>query len=790
MHNWRYRLARNILHFRIYIVIVCVLISAFFISVLKDIEIETRLEDFLPQKHPFIQVQHKLTDIFGGLNQVSIAVTVKQGTIFEKDFLEKIIYLTEDLTLVEGINLARVQSIASRHVKHVIANEEGFFVERLLRLSPETRDQMQVFKNKVIHNPNVYGKMVSKDLKSTLIQIDFESKTKTSYIFDTLQKFKKQYEDRNTEIYIAGRPILEGWLNFYLPRMLNILALSFMVISVVLYLTFRSKRGVILPLLDSSMATLWGMGTMKLMGLRLDPSTILVPFIVLSLGISHSVHTLKRYYEEMSEPSRKSKYAVANTMAHLFLPGIACVLTDGFGFLSLTLVPLPTIRSMALAAGLGILANFFTSFMFTPCILSWMHRPKILEVRREESHKWVDGILSKLSVFSLNKRAGTIVVVSFIVICLISFVGINKIVIGDNTEGTSYLYPNTPYNRAESFINDNFGGTNSYFVLVQDEDSLLNIDTLTAMDNLQNYILKEVPQAGSSQSVVHSIKALNMFMFDGKISHFRIPQNNDTIYQYWFLYTLSGFPNDYDYLISPDERNANIKFDLKDHMSSTVNLITDKTRGYFSMHKDLPARFSFAGGDIGVLYAINDIIKKTIIPNIAFISCLIFFYVSFIYRSFTAGWILFLPLVFSNLFVFSLYGFLGTSLTTETLALAALSEGLGINYGIYILARLHDEMKRKKRTYKNILYYTLITSGKAVFFSGFIVSTGIFIWIFSPILFQAKLGLNLCLALILNMITSLIMIPVFVWWIKPKFLFGRVRVKLKQKDRQYTNKRR
>ena len=134
-----------------------------------------------------------------------------------------------------------------------------------------------------------------------------------------------------------------------------------------------------------------------------------------------------------------------------------------------------------------------------------------------------------------------------------------------------------------------------------------------------------------------------------------------------------------------------------------------------------------------------------------------------------------LPLVLSNLVVFSIFGFSNIPITTEMLPLVSLSEGLGINYGIYVLARLFDEMHSKKRTYRDILHYTLITSGKAVFFSGLIVSLGILIWIFSPIRFQAMMGLSLCIALILNMAISLIMIPVLVWWFKPRFLFGRVK---------------
>jgi hypothetical protein len=246
MDNFRYKFAQKVVRLRIPVIFVCVAASIFFIGVLKDIKIETHLEDFLPQKHPFIKVQNKLTDIFGGLNQVSFSLEVKEGTIFNKDFLEKLIYLTEDLYLLEDVNISRINSLASRHLKHVIANAEGFFVERLLRLPPQNAREMEEFRIKVVSNPNVYGKIVSEDLKSTLLQVDFESKAKTSYIFEALNKLKKNYQDENTEIHLAGRPILEGWLNFYLPKMFRVFLISFLVISAILYLTFRSKRGLIL----------------------------------------------------------------------------------------------------------------------------------------------------------------------------------------------------------------------------------------------------------------------------------------------------------------------------------------------------------------------------------------------------------------------------------------------------------------------------------------------------------------------------------------------------------------
>jgi hypothetical protein len=367
------------------------------------------------------------------------------------------------------------------------------------------------------------------------------------------------------------------------------------------------------------------------------------------------------------------------------------------------------------------------------------------------------------------------------VISLVSLYGISKITIGDNSAGSSYLKEHDPYNIAEGFINTHFGGTNSYYILVESGDSLLKAAPLEAMDDLQTYILKETPQAGSANSIVNAIKALNMFMLDGRRENFFIPHNDEAVSQYWFLYTLSGFPSDFDHLITSDEKVANIKFDFKDHKTDTVNAAILKTKEYLKKHRPSGLKFSYAGGDIGVLYAINDIVKETLIPSIVTISLLIFFCVSFVYRSFTAALLLLLPLFLGNVVVFSLYGFLKTPISLETLPLACISEGLGIDYGIYILSRFHEEMKKKKTTYRNILYRTLTTSGKAVFFSGFIIAAGIFVWVFSSILLQVKLGLTLCLSLLLSMITSLLMIPVLVWWIKPVFLFGRIRERLKQR---------
>ena len=793
MKNFSFKFAQVIVRFRIFFIIFFISLSIFFLFSLRNLEIDTNLGDFIPQKHPYVLVQNKLTRIFGGLNQVSIALEAKEGDILNKEILAKIIRITNDLYFMDGINAGRITSLSARKIKYVEADAEGFRVMRVLRDIPQDQIQIKELKKRIINNPNVYIRMVSQDFKSTLIQADFESGVSSRYIFRKLREIAKREKDANTNIYLAGRPILEGWLDFYLPRMLKVLLFTIIVMAVILYLTFRSKRGIILPLLDSSLATLWAMGIITLLKFRLDPGTMLVPFLILALGLSHSVHSMKRYYEEMKDKSRNSKTAVINSVSSLFVPGITSIVTDGLAFLSLLLIPIGTIRNMAAVAGLGVLCNFPTSFILTPAILSFLKRPKILEVRQEERHTIVDRFMKRIVYLAINRRARRVVIACFILVGLLGIWGVKKTVIGDNTEGSSYLYPNSPYNQAEGFINQHFGGTNSYYIFVKGrQDVMIDSRVLNDIDSLQNFLKEEVTQVGYAISLADYVKAMNMAVFEGKREHFAIPGKTKTIAEYVFLYDISSFPGDFAPVVSNDYAFANIKLDLKDHKSQTINRVVAKTREWVNNYAgssaespvkklsaaeekiDIPERveFLYAGGDIGILAAINEIISKNIAFNIFLIAGLVLIYVSLVFSSIFAAILLLLPLFLSILIVFAILGFGNVSLTMEILPLASLSMGLGINYGLYILFRMREE-GRMKKSLARVLKTSLFTSGKADFFSGMIVSLGVLVCIFSNIRLQASFGATLGVALILNMLGTLVLLPILISIFRPRFIFNR-----------------
>jgi predicted RND superfamily exporter protein len=175
------------------------------------------------------------------------------------------------------------------------------------------------------------------------------------------------------------------------------------------------------------MATLWGLGLTALLGYKLTPATVLAPFIVFALGVSHSVQYVKRYYEYMSTHKRNSKAAAINISKTLFQPAFASLLTDFIGPVTLFIVPLGMVKSLAVAIGFGILSIFFATVILVPNLLSFMKPPRRLEVIKEEKKTLTNKVMRRFAVLALHKKSRRTVIAVFFILTAISLFGVSKL---------------------------------------------------------------------------------------------------------------------------------------------------------------------------------------------------------------------------------------------------------------------------------------------------------------------------------------------------------------------------
>ncbi|MDD5618142.1 MAG: MMPL family transporter, partial [Candidatus Omnitrophica bacterium] len=382
-------------------------------------------------------------------------------------------------------------------------------------------------------------------------------------------------------------------------------------------------------------------------------------------------------------------------------------------------------------------------------------------------------ILGYFAKLAVNKTSRWVVILLFFILTGIGLIGMKQLEVGDKRPGTSLLYPDSDYNKAEKFIAGKFSTADSYYILVEGEsqDAFLSSVALKEMDSLQKYLEKEVKGVGRSLSIVEYVKGMNMLMFSGQRSEFKIPDNDATIAEYLFLYSLTGFPGDFDPVVDPTYQYANIKVDLVDHKAKTMNEVIAKTDEWIKLnHKQENIKFCYAGGTIGMLAAVNQIVSTMLTANSLLTSGLVFLCLVFAYGSLVSGWLLIIPLIFRTLLVFGILGFLGIGLTAEMIPMVALGIGFGDDFGIYIVSRLKDELKEGGGDLEDALVRTMSSSGKAVFFTGLTLTIGIATWMFSSILMQAKLGALLAFFIFFNAIGTLVVLPSMIMTVKPKFL--------------------
>ena len=728
------------------------------------LRIESASSVFFPTDHPFVSVQHRLKRIFGGLNQVSIVVRARNGTILDPEVLETVRKLTESFALSDNVNPRRVVSIASRKIKTIEITKDGFNSDKLLPRIPETEAEMKVLRRNIEHNPLVYGPMVSHDFHDTLIQVDFKDNLSSDQIFEEVQKTLASEKNPAVEFFYSGRPILEGWIDTYLPSIFTIFLVTCAGMALLLWFAFRQFRGVLMPLSSGLMAALIALGAVSLLSWPLDPITTIVSFLLMILGLSHAVQFVRRYLEESrTEADRK---VVAERVLVGLLPAVrASLFTDFLGFASLLLIPIGIARVTAILGMIGVAALWITTVTFLTALIAFMPRP-VKDVPRPFNF-----VLKPFVRIATRKISFVPVMSVFLILALVALFGVSRISVGEIEAGSSILSADSPYNTAEREINRSFGGANPYYILVEGEkrNTLKRSDVLTAMDKLETYLRRNIPAVGYAISMADYVKLMNLVWVGPDMRNFVVPPKDKTVGEYLLLLSFSSFPDDFAHLIDNDYRCANIKLDLKDCRGETLRRVVRETKKYLKENPPPPGvEFLFAGGPAGLLAATNDVVSKGLLLNLLFLSLLVYVRIAAALRSFLGGAILYLPLVFSILVTFGVFGLARIPFTVETLPVAAMGVGLGIDYCIYVAVRIREETLKSGLSAG--VEKAIMSSGQAVLFTGFVVAAGVLSWLFSPIKYQAKLGAALGALLTVNMLSSLILVPLFFVWLEPRFI--------------------
>lgn len=768
------KFAEGIIKFRLVILLVLGAVTLFFGYHALRVEIKTDYDAQFPTSHPFWQVHNKYKDKLGGSHMVMLMLKVKEGDVFNTGTLRKIERAQYFLDAIPGVNHYQVISLASSKVKQVLVESGGGLVfAAIMREVPKDDAGIKKLKEAVHANDNVFGPLISFDDKCALVTANFlEGKFNYDHVFAEVNKLAEELKDANTEVYVAGEPMLTGWIFHYRMESVKILLLTVGVMLLLLFLYFRNLSGMVIPMITAAVSACWGLGFCSLMGFALDPIVLVVPLLVTAITISHSVQMNERFFELVDEMKDK-KHAAIVCIESMLPPGMLALVTDIAGILLIAVAPIPLLQRLAYFCGFWLVSVVLSAMILNPVLFTYFPVPRNVAkiVRPELEGAFIRNLCAGFANLAQGKMAYLVVGVLAVVLVVSGYVA-SKLHIGDLHPGSPILKPDSIYNVAVKNINQNFAGTDELFFIVEGaEPGLIRYPEIQQKIREAQVFMESSPYVGGTQSFADFAPYVNKFLHSGDPKWEVVPLDPFMMGSIMNLIISAASTGDFDRSMSRDHKDANVVVWCKDHKGETIREVIKKAREWIEKSKDFEKiKFKLASGYLGILAAVNETVARAQVQNLCLILLVTIITAACTYRSLGASMMLLFSLVLANFLTMVVMVMREISLNINTIPVASIGIGVGVDYSVYVLSRLCEEYQNTK-DYGEAISRTVRTTGKAVIFTATTLVGGVILWFFlSSLRFQSEMGLLLSLLLLINMFLSLVFIPSLVYVMKPGFL--------------------
>ncbi|NBB12952.1 RND family transporter [Pseudomonas sp. SLFW] len=759
---------------------ICLLVSIFLFWQATLVRPSTSFEKMIPLGHPFIQkmMEHR-NDLANLGNTVRISVEAKQGDIFTKEYMETLRQINDEVFYISGVDRSGLKSLWSPSVRWTEVTEEGFAGGEVIPQSYDgSQDSLDKLRNNVLKSGQV-GRLVANNFKSSIVDVPLQEFYPDPadqgkllpldyrlFSHQLEEKIRDKYEAQNpnVDIHIVGFAKKVGDLIDGLIMVVMFFGVAFLITLVLLMWFTRCTRSTIAVLSTTLIAVVWQLGLMHVVGFGLDPYSMLVPFLIFAIGISHGVQKINGIALQSSDADN-ALTAARRTFRQLFLPGMIAILADAVGFITLLIIDIGVIRELAIGASIGVAVIVFTNLILLPVAISYAGISKKAVVRSKQHAVREHPFWRLLSNFAAPKVAKVSVTLALLALAGGLWYGHN-LKIGDLDQGAPELRPDSRYNQDNNFIISNYSTSSDVLVVMvkTPPEGCSAYQTLSAINEL-SWKMENTPGVQSAISLVTVSKQVIKGMNEGNLKWESLSRNKDV---------LNSSISRADGLYNNTCSLAPLLIFLNDHKAETLDRAVHAVQDFAKANNKEGLEFLLAAGNAGIEAATNEVIKQAELTILILVYICVAVMCMITFRSWAATLCIVLPLVLTSVLGNALMAFMGIGVKVATLPVVALGVGIGVDYGIYIYSRL-ESFLRAGLPLQEAYYETLKSTGKAVLFTGLCLAIGVCTWIFSAIKFQADMGLMLTFMLLWNMFGALWLLPALArFLIKPEKMAGKV----------------
>lgn len=723
-------------------------------------------EKMIPRSHPYIQnYLDNRAELRGMGDVLRIVVENKRGAITDPAYLATLKKIQDELFLTPGVDRAWMKSLWSPAVRWTEVTEEGFRGGPVMPDnydgSPAAIEQLRAN----IARANLVGSLVGNNYQSSMIVVPLLSKDAATgqqvdyrSLSRTLEQMRERYESDSVRIHAVGFAKLVGDLIEGLHQVALYFALAAAVATLFIYFYTRCMRSTALVVGCSLVAVVWQLGLVALGGAELDPYSILVPFLVFAIGVSHGAQKMNGIMQDIGRGAHRL-VAARLTFRRLFLAGLTALVADAVGFAVLMVIDIPVIQQLALTASIGVAVLIVTNLILLPVLLSYLGvseagaQRSLRAEQHEQAGSRTNRIFGVLASFTSPRRALAAVGAAALLLVL-GLAASTRLQIGDLDPGAPELRPDSRYNRDNAYITAHYALSSDVFAVIVKtaKEGCLQYPTLVEADRLA-WSLQQVPGVQTTVSLANAVRQITAGSNDGSPKWLTIARNQDVL-NYGAQQAGVNNPE----LFNTDCSVMPVIAYLSDHRAATLDRVVQASSEFAAAHGGEQHRFLLAAGSAGIEAATNIVVRQAWTQMLWLVYAAVVLLCFITFRSWRAVVVAVVPLVITSVLCEALMVALGIGVKVATLPVIALGVGIGVDYALYLLS-VQLACQRAGASLGDAYRSALQFTGKVVVLVGVTLAAAVLTWVLSPIKFQADMGLLLAFMFLWNMVGAVLLIP-------------------------------
>ena len=739
------------------------LVTTGLIFPLFSLQTDVDFKNYVDQDDEAYVLMKNAEDRYGSQRLMMVAI-INPDRIFQADTLAKIERLEEALSEIPGIKA--VDGPISRDI--IISSETAIEIGPAAPggVAPQTEEDVTAYRDRVLSIETMRGLLISEDEQAAAIFLEMETDASEYDVADAVRRVVDEIGTPPERFSISGEPYLmltltesmQGDLVFLIPVVILAMCL-------VLFLSFRSLRGVALPLVVVMLSVIWTFGPMGLLGIRVSLITFVLPVLLLAIGIAYGIHVLNRYHEELVGGKPKREALLDATSGIASAVAMAGLTTMG-GFLSLLTAALPLIREFGVLAAAGVALAMIEALLVLPALLAVLPVPQARRRKRErtEGQGWLARVLASMSG-TVARHPRTFLIA---LIAVLAVLGATIPLLRTDSSMTAFLGKTHPAVLGMSDIDAYLSGSEQLMIEIDtgSADGLKEPALLQEIIDLEEYLT--TLGVRRTMSVTNLVRELNLRFHADDPAYYAIPDDRKQVSQLLFLYSFQG--GDLGTVALADFSAGEIVGFYPAADGETRAELVRNVNAYLSEHFTASVTAKMVGStqffDTMGRQLINS--QVTSLITSAVVAALI---VSLLMGSVIAGLISIIPLTLTILGSFAAMAMTGTTLNIATAMIASVTIGIGIDYAVHFLARYRTEYLAA-RSAVPAARATAVTAGRAIVFNAAAVLAGFIVLLASDFMALRSFGWLLSLAMAVSASAALTAIPAVLACIRPRFLNG------------------